>query len=335
MYTRTLTMGQSGTPQGKWINTDNLYPFLSHLRDFRNVENVILDGWEPHGFSEGGLKKYFGHFGEHLRSLELGGQRMSQDSFIVLLGLLPNLENLSVKERVEGNEESRVPAVLPKLSGRLTVRVHTRSLFPTLCKFTLRFRVICLQEHQHDYQQLINACAETLVDFRAMSLDYGTLSFQASSAYSTQPPIENVKRDVSFAECGVLREVTLVKKSMEDPDYYLTGIISGITSKHIRRITIGFVEPLSDPEIQNEIESKTWEKFDEAIARLAERTLDNGRRLELELHVCGNPTTGLFYRMFPRFAEIGRLGVEKTLFIWKGPILSLLSRWNGGINRFG
>ena len=181
MYTRTLTMGQSGTRQGKWINTDTLFPFLSHLRDFRNVENLILDGWEPHGFSEGGLKKYFGHFGEHLRSLELGGQKMSPELFIILLGLLPNLEDLSVKERVEGSETTRVPSVLPKLSGRLTIRVHTTSLFPTLCKFTLRFRVICLQEHQHDYQHLIDACAETLVDFRAMSLDYGQFCFDVPS----------------------------------------------------------------------------------------------------------------------------------------------------------
>ena len=181
MYTRTLTMGQSGTPQGKWINTDTLYPFLSHLRDFRNVENLILDGWEPHGFSEGGLKKYFGHFGGRLRSLELGGQKMSPESFIILLGLFPNLEDLLVKERVEGSEVTRVPQVLPKLSGCLTIRVHTTSLFPALCRFTLRFQAIWLQEHQHDYQQLINACAETLVDFRAMSLDYGKLSSDASS----------------------------------------------------------------------------------------------------------------------------------------------------------
>ena len=193
IYTRTLTMGQSGTPQGKWINTDTLYTFLSHLRDFRNVENLILDGWEPHGFSEGGLKKYFGHFGGRLRSLELGGQRMSPESFVILLGLMPNLEDLLVKERVEGSEATRVPSVSPKLSGRLTIRVHTTSLFPTLCKFALRFRVICLQEHQHDYQQLINACAETLVDFRAMSLDYGKIGFDTSS------PLFNISQNTWYA----------------------------------------------------------------------------------------------------------------------------------------
>ena len=112
---------------------------------------------------------------------------MSPESFIILLGLLPNLEDLSVKERVEGSEVTRVPLVSPKLSGRLTIRVHTTSLFPTLCKFTLRFRVICLQEHQHDYQQLIDSCAETLVDFRAMSLDYGKLGLNVSSRLFNSP----------------------------------------------------------------------------------------------------------------------------------------------------
>ena len=172
-YTRTLTLAQGNTPRGRWINTDNLYPFFSHLRDFRNVENLTLDGWVPSGFSEGGLKKYFGHFGERLRSLELGGERMTPDSFLVLLGLLPNLEHLSVKERVQGEQTNRVIPVSPKLSGRLAIRVHTGSIFSTLCKLPLRFREICLQEHKHDYQELINACAETLVDFRAMSQDLG------------------------------------------------------------------------------------------------------------------------------------------------------------------
>ena len=173
IYTRTLTLAQGNTPQGRWIITDNLYPFFRHLLDFKNVENLVLDGWVPSGFSVGGLKKYFGHFGKHLRSLELSGERMSPDSFLVFLGLFPNLEDLSVKERVEGSGTIQVPAVLPKLSGRLTVRVHTSTLLQTLCKIPLRFREICLQEHRHDYQELINVCAETLVDFRAMSLDHG------------------------------------------------------------------------------------------------------------------------------------------------------------------
>ena len=173
IYTRTLTLAQGNTARGRWINTDNLYPFFSRLRDFKNVESLMLDGWIPSGFSEGGLKKYFGHFGERLRSLELTGERMSSDSFFVLLGLFPNLEDLSMKERVDWEGSSRVPAVSPKLSGRLTIRVKMEALSQTLCTLPLRFREICLQEHRHDYQELINACAETLVDFRAVSVDYG------------------------------------------------------------------------------------------------------------------------------------------------------------------
>lgn len=173
IYTRTLTLVQSNTPRGRWINTDSLYPFFSHLRDFKNVDSLILDGWVPSRFSEGGLKKYFGHFGKRLRSLELAGERMSPDSFLVLLGLFPNLEDLSVKERVDGEGTTRALVVPPKLSGRLTICVKTATLSQTLCTLPLRFREICLQEHHHDYQELVNACAETLVDFRALSVDYG------------------------------------------------------------------------------------------------------------------------------------------------------------------
>ena len=116
---------------------------------------------------------------------------------------------------------------------------------------------------------------------------------------------------------------------MDHPNHYLTGIVSSINSEHLQRITIGFVEPLSDPGLLEVIATKAWDKFDEAIARLAERTLNNGRRLEFELHVCGNPTPKLFYRVFPRFAENGQLGVVKTLFIWKGQTLSILSLYRG------
>lgn len=174
VYTRTLTLAQGITSQGRWINTDNLYPFLPHLRDFKNVETLILDGWISSRFTEGGLKKYFGIFGPSLRSLELGGNKISPDSLLVLLGHLPNLENLSMKERIKEEEEiTRAPATPPKLSGRLTTHVPIENLPKVLCTIPLRFREICLLEHRHDYQELVTACAETLVDFRAMSVDWG------------------------------------------------------------------------------------------------------------------------------------------------------------------
>jgi hypothetical protein len=181
IYTRTLTLAQHNTPHEEWINADILYPFLSHLRDFKNVENLILDGWDSSKFSADGLKKYFGHFGARLRSLELGGEGMSPGSFLVLLGLFPNLEDLSVKEPIRGAEASVAPAVSPKLSGRLTIGVYTTNLFPTICKTPLRFREICLQDHRYDYQELINACAKTLVDFRAMSLHFSESRFEIPS----------------------------------------------------------------------------------------------------------------------------------------------------------
>jgi len=100
---------------------------------------------------------------------------MSPDRFLILLGHLPNLEDLSVRQRVGGSGEARVPAVLPKLSGRLTLLVHAEDFLPTLCKLPLRFRELCLQEHQYAYQQLLDACAETLVDFRTMIAAFSKL----------------------------------------------------------------------------------------------------------------------------------------------------------------
>lgn len=121
---------------------------------------------------------------------------------------------------------------------------------------------------------------------------------------------------------------------MEHPTHDLTGIVSSISSIYIRRITIGFADPVTDARLESMAKSKTWEKFDDAITRLAERTLDTGRRLELELHVCGNPSTGLFDLVFPQFVESGCLKVVRASYIWKGSILRLLL-WSKEVTRFG
>jgi len=103
------------------------------------------------------------------------------------------------------------------------------------------------------------------------------------------------------------------------------AIFSTITSKHIRQITIGFMNPVTDTQLVSMVEHKTWEKFDEAIARLAEQTSNNGRKLQLELHVCGDASIGSFNFLFPRFVESGRFMVVKASYIWNGSISRSIS----------
>ena len=183
IHTRTLTVVQNSPPAERCVNANILDQFLPCLRDFKNVENLILrDWWESPPLSEDRLKKYFGHFGARLRSLELNGEGMSSDFFLALLGLFPNLEDLFVDEWIMGVEESVAPAVSPKLSGRLTMGVHTPDLFPTLCEFPLRFREICLREGRCDYQKLINASAKTLVNFQ-VDVGLGRWWFEISSSW--------------------------------------------------------------------------------------------------------------------------------------------------------
>lgn len=103
------------------------------------------------------------------------------------------------------------------------------------------------------------------------------------------------------------------------------SIASTITSKHIERIVIGLTEPVSDARLESAIESNIWGEFDDAIARLAEQTANYGRKLQLELHVRGNPSVELFDRIFVRFAESGDLKIVKTEYIWAGSPLYRLS----------
>ena len=126
--------------------------------------------------------------------------------------------------------------------------------------------------------------------------------------------------DISFKKCQRLSEITLVKTSIE---HDIANMVSSINPRYIQRISIGFVNPVTDTQLESAIESKTWERFDNAIALLAEQTLNDGRRLQLELHVCGNPSTGLFDLMLPRFMESGCLRVVRTSYIGKGSDLRL------------
>lgn len=108
---------------------------------------------------------------------------------------------------------------------------------------------------------------------------------------------------------------------MKTPNHDITAIVSTITSKYIERITIGFANLVTDERLQLVIASKIWEKFDDAIARLAERSLNNGRKLQLDFHVCGCPSVELFHQIVPRFVKTGRLEVVKTSYIWAGSTL--------------
>ena len=86
IHTRTLTVVQNSPPAERCVHADILDQFLPCLRDFKNVENLILrDWWESPPLSEDRLKKYFGHFSARLRSLELNGEGMSSDFFFALL----------------------------------------------------------------------------------------------------------------------------------------------------------------------------------------------------------------------------------------------------------
>ena len=172
VYVRALRLVQVD-PESGWINADGLDPFLPHLRDFKNVEDLMLDGWVPSRLSEGELKEYFGSFCGKLRLLFLKGE-VTLDSLLGFLGIFTNLENLSIFGRIREEETTRVPTVSPKLSGRLMIECNgrTRTLLKTLCKLPLRFQNISLAYCYWGCQELIDACAETLVDFQAMSWDF-------------------------------------------------------------------------------------------------------------------------------------------------------------------
>ena len=70
---------------------------------------------------------------------------------------------------------------------------------------------------------------------------------------------------------------------MGRPGPDVMGVVSSITSGYFQRITIGFEQPITNAELTSAIEYKSWRAFDEAIARLAERALENGRILQFEL----------------------------------------------------
>ena len=111
---------------------------------------------------------------------------------------------------------------------------------------------------------------------------------------------------------------------MEHSNWDLAGIVSSIALRCMRQITIAFIDPVSDTGLRSTIESKAWEEFDNAITLLAEQTLNSGQRLQLELRICGKPSTGLFDLVFPGFIESGDLKVVKMTYIVRGLVVCLL-----------
>lgn len=151
------------TPESFDSSTLRCFSTLTNLQELQ-INCLEIDSFMPN------IQEYFGHFAPALRKLSLPQPKGSCRQILYLIGLFPNLQDLTLYRPFLLGEEDGVanstliPCFNPPLCGRLTFVSHEGEELPReMIKVFggLRFRHMHLHEVKHA-RLLLEGCAKTL-----------------------------------------------------------------------------------------------------------------------------------------------------------------------------
>lgn len=335
-HTRTLTLEEYRLLP--WINPQNLdFPF-SHLASFRNVRSLALVQWNATLFHGASPEPYFGHFGKTLRTLSLRFCTLDPASLFNLLSLLPNLQDLEVAYLFPcsgpPNTIPDTPKVTPSFRGTLSLADlgSGHLILKAIAALPLHFTTVniraCTFYEPEAYQTLLTGCRESLV---VLSFDKSYRGALGVYPGDVQPVLTLIPPDrpvpeVSLASCDKLEEVHALLRSNKHFSRSLLGLLSSITSKKLRKISLTFVDfssgVVSSSHDEDEDEddwddeedgTATWSSFDETLSHLAKQVAEVGGNLTLRLKIrCFGDVPVKFDHLLNQFSEDGELDLDVT-----------------------
>ena len=120
-HVRALDLAQND--DFSWIIPDSLAGVLNDFTSFHNVQSLTLTGLDLTPFDEYSLTRSFGHFSEHLTSLNVKGMTVHPDALLYFVCMFPKLDNLKLDYLTMGvaTIPSREPIVKPRFRGKLAL----------------------------------------------------------------------------------------------------------------------------------------------------------------------------------------------------------------------
>ena len=213
-HTRTLILEEYRLIP--WINPRYLDFPLSRLESFSDVRSLSLIQWNATLFNGAPLEPHLGHFGRSLRTLSLQFCTFNPVTFLGLLSLLPNVEDLEIAypylysdtpETIPG-----VPDVSPSFRGTLSLGDLNSGhlILKSLAALPLHFSAIrirgCTFYEPEAYQILLTNCRHSLLTLRFEESYRGT---SKSHDFLRLRPLPRTSRQASPRRlAGVLRRTS-------------------------------------------------------------------------------------------------------------------------------
>ena len=263
------------------------------LSNFQQSKIHTLAIYRPYQFSQTGIQQCFSTFPcAMITSLEFWGLLCHTQTFLAVISLLPNLDNLTVtssqwhgpqspeldqKHTISPSFRGRFQLINPR--GRLSWDFGRTVELSLLARMPIQFHTVSFyinRDNVGNASSFLYRCAPTV---RKISLDAAfcklSLCLLHDIPFHLPSPVEVPPVDGLFVPCVKLEELRLGDGFVEMPDAFICRVLDSISSRTLIHLTIELPD-----EIQRE--EAEWEALDGALVRLQKRQEISGR-LTVEL----------------------------------------------------
>ena len=246
--------------------------------------------------------KYYGHFGESLRSLNMLYPSESLGALLPLIYLFPHLESLTIEGLMAAGEEHPAPpspnAPTPDaFKGQLHLRLlagNDMHILSKLAKYPLQYEYVSIGDSSRElgahFNNLISACSHTLKTLNISQKYTGMYPLRVSQTWTIiclylglrpfNPPL-------TVASCNKLQEI-IFSGGTAYPDHSLEEVLSSVTSPRLQKVKIYMFALTKSDDTFGEINILDWDAVDRLLFELGEqrRSRSNGEeKLVVEIGI--------------------------------------------------
>jgi len=271
---------------------------MPHLSSFKRVESLMIFDYDCMDLDNEPYlpiapDKYYGHFGDSLRSLHLLYPSESLGALLPLIYLFPHLESLTIEGLMAAGEEHPAPPS-PKsrnpnaFKGKLHLRLlagNDMHILSKLAKYPLRYDCVSIAGSSRElgvhFNNLISACSRTLKTLEISQKYTGRSPFLITLETLLIPLLHPGMRPcnppLSVSLCNKLQEISF-SGGTAYPDHSLEEVLSSVTSPMLQKVTIQMFDLTRSDNTFGEINIADWDAVDRLLFELGRqrRTKSNG-----------------------------------------------------------
>ena len=264
---------------------------MPHLSSFKRVVSLVISDYDCMDLDNEPYlpiapDKYYGHFGESIRSLHLLYPSESLGALLPLINLFPHLESLTIEGFMAAGEEHPAPPS-PSSSnptafkGKLHLRLlagNDMHILSKLAKYPLQYDYLSIGGSSREFgvhlNNLISACSRTL-----KTLDISQKYIGRSSSPRTlwihliaglHQGMRPFNPPLSVSSCNKLQEI-IFSGGTAYPDHSLEEVLSSVTSPMLQKVTINMSALTKSDDTFGEINIVDWDPADRLLFGLGQQ----------------------------------------------------------------